>query len=344
MKVILLETVKGIGAIGEVVGVKEGFARNFLLPRHKALRATAANLKVFEAQKEQILARNAAAKAAAEGQAAFLDGKSFVVIRQAVDSGVLYGTVARRDVAEMITEAGSKIYPNQVILDTPIKTLGIHTLTIRLHSEVSITVLINVARSEDQAVRQAAGESFTKWRDLFEEEPPGPASSDHNWSPLLQWEGLESRLQTTAGDLSIVQFDGVYRSDPTSRIALIRQGVPATDAKKLIEVLKVPQSEILRSLKLSPATLNRKASANEKLSPEDSERLLGLARILGQARTMVLNARTELDFDVTQWVMNWLSTPIPALGGRMPGEYMDTIEGQTLVSNLLSQIESGAYV
>jgi large subunit ribosomal protein L9 len=159
MKVVLLERVENLGSIGDVVGVKDGFARNFLLPRHKALRATAANLKVFEAQKEQIVARNAAAKSAAEKQAGDLDGTTYVIIRQAGDSGQLYGSVNARDVAEAVAEAGGKVERNQIVLDTPIKTLGVHSLKVRLHAEVSITLSVNVARSADEAERQAAGEN-----------------------------------------------------------------------------------------------------------------------------------------------------------------------------------------
>ena len=159
MKVVLLERVENLGAIGDVVGVKDGFARNFLLPRHKALRATAANLKVFEAQKEQIVARNAAARQAAEASAAELDGKSYVIIRQAGDSGQLYGSVNARDVTDAVTEAGGKVERNQVVLNTPIKTLGLHEIKIRLHAEVAVTIKVNVARSQDEADRQAAGEN-----------------------------------------------------------------------------------------------------------------------------------------------------------------------------------------
>jgi len=159
MKVVLLERVENLGTIGDVVGVKDGFARNFLLPRHKALRATAANLKVFEAQKEQIVARNAAARQGAEAAAAELDGQSYIIIRQAGDTGQLYGSVNARDVAEAVTEAGGKVERNQVVLNTPIKTLGLHEIKIRLHAEVTVTITVNVARSQDEADRQAAGEN-----------------------------------------------------------------------------------------------------------------------------------------------------------------------------------------
>jgi large subunit ribosomal protein L9 len=159
MKVVLLERVENLGTIGDVVGVKDGFARNFLLPRHKALRATAANLKVFEAQKEQIVARNASNKAAAEKSASELDGTTYVIIRQAGDSGQLYGSVNARDVADAVAEAGGKVERNQIVLNTPIKTLGLHVITVRLHAEVSLTLTVNVARSADEAERQAAGEN-----------------------------------------------------------------------------------------------------------------------------------------------------------------------------------------
>jgi large subunit ribosomal protein L9 len=159
MKVVLLERVENLGTIGDVVGVKDGFARNFLLPRHKALRATAANLKVFEAQKEQIVARNNATKDAAEKSASELDGTTYVIIRQAGDSGQLYGSVNARDVADAVAEAGGKVERNQIVLNTPIKTLGLHVITVRLHAEVSLTLTVNVARSADEAERQAAGEN-----------------------------------------------------------------------------------------------------------------------------------------------------------------------------------------
>ena len=159
MKVVLLERVENLGTIGDVVGVKDGFARNYLLPRHKALRATSANLKVFEAQKEQIVARNNATKDAAEKSASELDGTTYVIIRQAGDSGQLYGSVNARDVADAVAEAGRKVERNQIVLNTPIKTLGLHVITVRLHAEVSLTLTVNVARSADEAERQASGEN-----------------------------------------------------------------------------------------------------------------------------------------------------------------------------------------
>src|SRR5918997_6404801 len=159
MKVILLERVERLGTIGDTVTVKDGFARNFLLPRNKALRATAQNLKVFEAQRAQIEQRNASARAAAEKSGQKLEGSSYVLIRQAGESGQLYGSVSARDVADAVNADGAKVERSAVILDLPIKTLGLHTVKVRLHPEVTVSVTVNVARSSDEAERQARGEN-----------------------------------------------------------------------------------------------------------------------------------------------------------------------------------------
>ena len=159
MKVILLERVEKLGGIGDTVTVKDGFARNFLLPRQKALRSTTANQKVFEAQRAQIEARNAENKAEAERRGERLDGSSYVLIRQAGESGQLYGSVSARDVAEAAQAAGDRVERNQVVLETPIKTLGVHTVKVRLHAEVTVSVQVNIARSPDEAERQARGEN-----------------------------------------------------------------------------------------------------------------------------------------------------------------------------------------
>ncbi len=160
MKVILLERVEGKGGLGDVVTVKDGYARNFLLPRSKALRANAANLKVFEAQRGEIEARNAKAKDTAGKSGEKLDGTSYILIRQAGESGQLYGSVAGRDVADAVNaEGASKIDRAMVALDKPIKTLGLHAVKVRLHPEVTVTVTLNIARSADEAERQARGEN-----------------------------------------------------------------------------------------------------------------------------------------------------------------------------------------
>ena len=159
MKVILLERVERLGGLGEVVNVKDGFARNYLLPRAKALRANEANLKVFESQRTDIEARNASNREGAEKSAKKIDGGNYVIIRQAGEGGQLYGSVSGRDVADAILAEGGEVDRSQVVLDRPIKTIGVHPVKVRLHAEVVITVNVNVARSKDEAERQARGEN-----------------------------------------------------------------------------------------------------------------------------------------------------------------------------------------
>jgi large subunit ribosomal protein L9 len=159
MKVILLERVERLGALGDTVKVKDGFARNFLLPRSKALRATPANLASFEAQKATIVARNDKDREVAEKAGEALDGTSYILIRQAGESGQLYGSVSGRDVADAANADGGKVERSQVILDKPIKTLGVHAVKVRLHAEVTVSVNLNIARSQDEAERQARGEN-----------------------------------------------------------------------------------------------------------------------------------------------------------------------------------------
>ena len=161
MQVILLERVERLGQMGDVVKVKDGFARNFLLPRKKALRATKDNMAYFEGQKAQYEARNLAARSEAEKLAAKIDGKQFVVIRQAGETGLLYGSVSTRDIADAITEGGFSIARTQVVLDKPIKTLGLHDVKLSLHPEVRVSVSLNIARSVEEAERLARGESLT---------------------------------------------------------------------------------------------------------------------------------------------------------------------------------------
>jgi len=175
MKVILLERVEGKGALGDVVTVKDGFARNFLLPRSKALRATQANLKVFESQKVEIESRNATARAAAAKAGERLDGTSYIMIRQAGDSGQLYGSVSGRDIADAVNAEGGRIDRSMVVLDKPIKTLGLHPIKVRLHAEVTATVNVNIARSADEADRQARGENVIASQ--FEEDRASDAQS-----------------------------------------------------------------------------------------------------------------------------------------------------------------------
>ena len=171
MQVILLERIGRLGQMGDVVTVKDGFARNFLLPQGKALRATKANRERFEKERAQLEARNLELKSEAGAVADKLQGKSFIIIRQAGDSGQLYGSVTTRDISTAVTEGGFSIERRQVMLDRPIKTLGLHDVRIGLHAEVEPHVTINVARSPDEAARQARGEQVTgKAMDKAEEE------------------------------------------------------------------------------------------------------------------------------------------------------------------------------
>lgn len=165
MEVILLERIGRLGQMGDTVTVKDGYARNFLLPQGKALRATAANKERFETERVQLEAQNLERKTEADSVAEKMDGESFVVIRQAGDTGQLYGSVSTRDIAVNIADAGYQIERRQVMLDRPIKILGLHPVRIALHPEVEVTVSVNVARSEDEAERQARGEDVTAQKD-----------------------------------------------------------------------------------------------------------------------------------------------------------------------------------
>ena len=157
MDVILLERVEKLGAIGDVVTVKNGYARNFLLPRKKALRANAANKKVFEANRAQIEADNAKRRETAVVDSKGIDGTSVTLIRQASNVGALYGSVSSRDLIEALEADGVKIAKNQVVLDRPIKNIGLHQVKIALHPEVSVTIKVNVARSPEEADLQSQG-------------------------------------------------------------------------------------------------------------------------------------------------------------------------------------------
>lgn len=171
MQVILLERIGRLGQMGDVVTVKDGFARNFLLPQGKALRATKANRERFEKERAQLEARNLELKSEAGAVAEKLQGQSFIIIRQAGDSGQLYGSVTTRNISTAVSEGGFSIERRQVMLDRPIKSLGLHDVRIGLHAEVEPRVTINVARSPDEAARQARGEQVTgKAMDEAEEE------------------------------------------------------------------------------------------------------------------------------------------------------------------------------
>jgi large subunit ribosomal protein L9 len=171
MEVILLERVEKLGHIGDVVTVKNGFARNFLLPRKKALRSNAANLKIFEANKANIVAENAAKKTAAETESKSLEGKSVTLIRQSSNTGQLYGSVAVRDIVEALVADGAHVLKTQIVLNKPIKAIGLYEVKVALHAEVIVTVKVNVARSPEEAELQAQGVDVTA--SMFERDEAG---------------------------------------------------------------------------------------------------------------------------------------------------------------------------
>ncbi|HEY8596234.1 MAG TPA: 50S ribosomal protein L9 [Devosiaceae bacterium] len=161
MKVILLERLGRVGHIGDEVNVRDGFARNFLLPQGKALRATQANRAKFESERQIIEQRNAERREAAAGIAAGLNGHSVIMVRQAAETGQLYGSVSSRDIADALAADGFSVQRAQVDLVSPIKTVGLHKVALKLHAEVEVSVSVNVARSEEEAERQARGEDLT---------------------------------------------------------------------------------------------------------------------------------------------------------------------------------------
>jgi large subunit ribosomal protein L9 len=194
MQVILLERIGRLGQMGDEVTVKDGFARNYLLPQGKALRATEANRKRFDRERAQLEARDLELKSEAQAVSTKLDGRSFTVIRQAGESGQLYGSVSTRDIAAAITEGGFSIERRQVMLDRPIKALGLHELRISLHAEVEPRVLVNVARSDDEAARQARGEDVTRARTEAEED----AEAARVAAEALFEEGAQAELEGEA--------------------------------------------------------------------------------------------------------------------------------------------------
>ena len=207
MEIILLERIGRLGQIGDVVTVKDGYARNFLLPQGKALRATEANRAHFENERAQLEARDLERKTEAEAVSEKLAGESFVVIRQAGDIGQLYGSVSTRDIASAVTEGGFSIERRQVLLDKPIKTLGLHEVRLALHGEVVPKVIVNVARTEDEAERQARGEDVT--RELSEEEEEaaearaaGEALFEEGAEPQAPDEPESSEEAETSGEIS----------------------------------------------------------------------------------------------------------------------------------------------
>ena len=183
MEVILLERVTRLGQMGETVKVKDGYARNFLLPQGKALRANEANKKKFEGQRVQLEARNLERKSEAEKVSESLDGKSFVVVRSAGETGQLYGSVSTRDIADLLVAEGFTVSRNQVELNQPIKMIGLTNVAVALHPEVEVTITLNIARSADEAERQARGETLTTAEAIYGDDINENARPDNFFDP-----------------------------------------------------------------------------------------------------------------------------------------------------------------
>jgi large subunit ribosomal protein L9 len=197
MEVILLERIAKLGQMGDVVRVKDGFARNFLLPNGKALRATKENRSRFEGMKVELEARNLEQKSEAEKIAQKLDGQRFTVLRQAAEGGQLYGSVSPRDLAELVAEKGFAVSRAQIALNTPIKAIGLHKVPISLHPEVEVTINVAVARNADEAERVARGEDVTAIRDEAEQTAEEVhAAAETFFEP----EGMEARRSREAAE------------------------------------------------------------------------------------------------------------------------------------------------
>ncbi|MBX9464719.1 MAG: 50S ribosomal protein L9 [Aquamicrobium sp.] len=192
MEVILLERIARLGQMGDTVKVKDGFARNYLLPKGKALRANEANNKKFEGQRAQLEARNLERKSEAQEVADKLDGKTFVVVRSAGETGQLYGSVSTRDISDILTAEGFSVGRNQVELNQPIKAIGLTNVALALHPEVEVTITLNIARSADEAERQAAGEKLDSAEAIYGDDINENARPDAFFDPNEEgYEGEE---------------------------------------------------------------------------------------------------------------------------------------------------------
>lgn len=222
MEVILLERVEKLGAMGQVVKVKDGYARNYLLPQGKALRATEANRQKFERDRSQLEARNAERRSGAEGEAHKLNGKSFIILRQAGESGQLYGSVTTRDIATSASTTGIEVERTQVLLDQPIKTIGLYKVRIALHPEVVTEVQVNVARTQDEAEAQARGEVLTGT--ISEREEARLAAEQ-----LFESEALAKEQQAV--------------EEPASGATAAKEPAPAKSEKSAARQEKAPKGE-----------------------------------------------------------------------------------------------------
>ncbi|EJW21869.1 ribosomal protein L9 [alpha proteobacterium IMCC14465] len=223
MQVVLLERIAKLGQMGDVVSVKDGYARNFLLPQGKALRANKSNLERFENDRAQLEARNLEQKSEAEGVKAKLDGEAVIIIRQSGETGQLYGSVSPRDIAEALTDKGFNLERGQINLDAPIKILGLHEVNVTLHPEVSSSVTVNVARTEEEAERQSKGEDVTiekieeeeimmQAEEVFEE---GVSTDDAEEDEALEAADNADEVETEAETENTDNNDEVEDADTT---------------------------------------------------------------------------------------------------------------------------------
>ena len=200
MEVILLERISRLGQMGDTVRVKDGFARNFLLPKGKALRANEANKKKFEGQRGQLEARNLERKSEASQVAEKLDGKSFIAVRSAGETGQLYGSVSTRDIADLLTAEGFTVARTQVELNQPIKAIGLVNIAIALHPEVEVTITLNIARSTEEAERQAKGETLTTAEAIYGDDINENARPENFFDPNEGDEDAESAQPAQSDD------------------------------------------------------------------------------------------------------------------------------------------------
>ena len=228
MQVILLERVAKLGQMGETVRVKDGYARNFLLPTGKALRATEANKAKFEVMKTDLQAKNAATKSEAEKIGSKLDGKSFAVLRQASESGQLFGSVSPRDLAVLLTENGFEVERNQVWLNAPIKTIGQHKVPVQLHPELEVTITVNVARNADEAERLARGENVTLRREGGAEEDEAAAVQA---AAQAMFEPGAAETAEGSGDAEAPAAEGSAEAEPKTK-SRARSKAKADEAAK----------------------------------------------------------------------------------------------------------------
>jgi large subunit ribosomal protein L9 len=219
MDVILLERIEKLGQMGDVVRVKTGYARNYLLPQNKALRATKPNLERFQQDRVQLEARNLELRNEAEAVGEKVDGSKYTIIRQAGDSGQLYGSVSTRDVAELVTEGGTSVTRNQIILERPIKSVGLHDLLVSLHPEVRVTVTVNVARSEDEAERQARGEVVGRDDDDYDDEDDAIAVEEVFEDDTLAEQAVEELSDATDDDADGSEAEAAGSGEDDAEVA-----------------------------------------------------------------------------------------------------------------------------